>query len=244
MKALAVIPARIGSTRLPGKPLADIGGIPMVLRVHAAVAASSSVDHVIVATDSAEVKATVDETGADCILTSREARSGSDRCAEVAEANAGYDIILNVQGDQPFMTTDVMDAVIRPAREQADFDLITAASPLPTSALADPNIVKVVTRLDGLALYFTRAPVPYFREPGPAPVYQHVGIYCYRRDALLRFAALDTSSLERAEQLEQLRALENGFRIFVSNVERAPTEVNTPDDLIAANRILRGGAHR
>jgi 3-deoxy-manno-octulosonate cytidylyltransferase (CMP-KDO synthetase) len=242
-EVLVVIPARMASTRLPGKPLVDLGGRPMIVhvleRAHAA-----ALGPVVVATDSDEIATAVSAAGGRAVLTGTRA-SGSDRVHEAAgivdpERRAG--IIVNVQGDMPAIEAGAIHAAMAPLADPA-VDIATAAAILPEMLRGNPNAVKVVgspvdpARLR--ALYFTRAPAPW----GEGPLYHHFGLYAFRRAALDRFVALPPSVLERREGLEQLRALEAGMRIDVAIVERAPAEVNTPEDLESIRATLaRSGA--
>lgn len=242
MSILAVIPARLGATRLPRKPLRDLGGAPLVIRVLERVRSLGLADHVVVATEAEEVAAVVRAAGGDALLTSDAHPSGTDRVAEVAAHAdyAGHDIVVNVQGDEPFMRADAMAGAIAMVRDHG-FPLGTAAGRRTPAIMDDPNSVKVVRAEDGRALYFSRAPIPYLRDAADAPardgmVLQHMGIYACRRDALQRWVSLPPHPLELVEKLEQLRALADGIAMGVAIVE-APSwgEVNTEEDLRRAN---------
>lgn len=242
MSTLAVIPARLGATRLPRKPLRLLGGAPLVVRVLERVQSLALADRVVVATETDEVAAVVQQAGGEALITSTAHPSGTDRVAEVAAhpAFAEYDIIVNVQGDEPFMRGDAMAGAIAMVRDHG-FALGTAAGRRGAAILSDPNCVKVVRSDDGRAMYFSRAPIPYLREPADAPmrdaqIYQHMGIYAARRDALQQWVSLPPHPLEQIEKLEQLRALAAGLAMGVAIVD-APSwgEVNTEDDLIRAN---------
>ena len=242
VSTLAVIPARLGATRLPRKPLRLLGGAPLVVRVLERVRSLGLADAVVVATEAEEVAEIVRAAGGDAVITSPDHPSGTDRVAEVARlrAYAAHDVIVNVQGDEPFMRGDAMAGAIAMVREHG-FPLGTAAGRRSPEILADPNCVKVVRAEDGRALYFSRAPVPFLREPEDAPlrdslVLQHMGIYACRREALQRWVSLPPHPLELIERLEQLRALADGLAMGVAIVE-APSwgEVNTEDDLVRAN---------
>ncbi|MEK0430696.1 MAG: hypothetical protein RL139_500 [Gemmatimonadota bacterium] len=242
MKVLAVIPARLGATRLPRKPLRDLGGAPLVVRVLERVRALGLADRVVVATEAAEVVEAVASVGGEALITSDAHPSGTDRVAEVAARPemAAYDIVVNVQGDEPFMRADAMAGAIDMVRE-GGFALGTAAGRRGPEIMGDPNCVKVVRADDGRALYFSRAPIPFLRDAADAPardalVLQHMGIYAARRDALARWVALPPHPLELVEKLEQLRALAAGLAMGVAVVD-APSwgEVNTEDDLHRAN---------
>jgi 3-deoxy-manno-octulosonate cytidylyltransferase (CMP-KDO synthetase) len=242
VSVLAVIPARLGATRLPRKPLRLLGGVPLVVRVLERVRGLGLADEVVVATETEEVASVVRDAGGEAMLTSERHPSGTDRVAEVAAHPdyAHHDIVVNVQGDEPFMRGDAMAGAIAMVRD-AGFDLGTAAGRRDPSILPDPNSVKVVRADDGRALYFSRAGIPFLRDAADVPardalVLQHMGIYAARRDALRRWVALPPHPLEQVEKLEQLRALAGGLAMGVAIVD-APSwgEVNTEDDLIRAN---------
>ena len=242
MSVLAVIPARLGATRLPHKPLRDLGGAPLVVRVLERVRSLGLADRVVVATEAEAVRDVVVAAGGEAVLTAEAHPSGTDRVAEVAAlpSMAAYDVIVNVQGDEPFMRGDAMAGAIAMVRDHG-FPLGTAAGRRGPEILGDPNCVKVVRADDGRALYFSRAAIPHLREASETPerdalVLQHMGIYAARRDALTRWVALPPHPLELVERLEQLRALAAGLAMGVAVVD-APSwgEVNTEDDLIRAN---------
>lgn len=242
MTVLAVIPARLGATRLPRKPLQPLGGAPLVLRVLERVQDLGLADAVVVATEAEEVARVVRDAGGEAVLTSEAHPSGTDRVAEVAmlPAYAAHDVVVNVQGDEPFMRGDAMAGAIAMVRDHG-FPLGTAAGRRGPAILDDPNCVKVVRADDGRALYFSRAPIPFLRDAADAAardalVLQHMGIYACRRDALARWVALPPHPLEQVEKLEQLRALAAGLAMGVAVVE-APSwgEVNTAEDLARAN---------
>ncbi len=242
MSILAVIPARLGATRLPRKPLRPLGGAPLVVRVWERVCALGLADQVVVATESREVLNVLNAHGAIGVLTSDQHPSGTDRVAEVARRPeyAGCDIVVNVQGDEPFMRGDAMAGAIAMVRDHG-FDLGTAAGRRGSEIMSDPNCVKVVRADDGRALYFSRAPIPFLRDESDRPsrdalVLQHMGIYAARREALARWVSLPPHPLELVEKLEQLRALAAGLAMGVAIVD-APSwgEVNTEEDLVRAN---------
>lgn len=242
MSTLAVIPARLGATRLPRKPLRDLGGAPLVVRVLERVKSLSLADRVVVATEAEEVADIVFKAGGEALITSDAHPSGTDRVAEVARHPdfAKHDVIVNVQGDEPFMRGDAMAGAIAMVREHG-FDLGTAAGKRGAHIMADPNCVKVVRSDDGRAMYFSRAPIPFLRDAADEPlrdslVFQHMGIYAARRAALERWVSLPPHPLELVEKLEQLRALAAGLAMGVAIVD-APSwgEVNTEEDLIRAN---------
>ena len=241
---VVVIPARYESTRLPGKPLADLHGQPMIQRVYVRAARAPGVDRVLVATDDARIRAAVERFGGEVVMTARGHRTGTDRIAEVA-AGLDADVIVNVQGDLPLLDPAMVAAAVAPLRSDAGLPMATIKTAIHTpEELHNPNAVKVVTDRDGFALYFSRSPLPFWRD-GARPeglAYKHIGLYGYRRDFLLTFARLAPTPLEQAEQLEQLRALEWGFRIKVAEVAAASIEVDTEQDLERARALLAGRA--
>ncbi len=233
-RPLIVIPSRIGATRLPRKPLADIAGEPMVVHCWRRTMEADAGD-VVVATDSAEIAEAVEKAGGKTIMTRTDHPSGSDRVFEAAgliDPNGRIEIIVNVQGDQPVLEPSLIRDCIAPLDDPA-VDIATVAALLTDpSTVIEPSVVKLIGTPSGSAeilraLYFTRAPGPF----GPGPLYQHIGLYAYRRAALARFVALPPSPLELREKLEQLRALEAGMRIDVKVVGSVPMSVDTPDDL-------------
>jgi 3-deoxy-manno-octulosonate cytidylyltransferase (CMP-KDO synthetase) len=245
-QVVAIVPARYESTRLPGKPLALIDGKPMIRHVYERTRAVELVERVLVATDDTRIADVVRGFGGDVVMTSAAHQSGTDRIAEVAAA-LDAEIVVNVQGDLPFLDARTLGAAIALLREDAALPMATVKTPIHDAAeLANPNVVKVVTDRDGDALYFSRSPLPYWRAPaGNAAAddvlaYKHIGLYAYRREFLLTFARLAPTPLERAEMLEQLRALEWGFRIRVAETATAGVEVDTPEDLERARALAAG----
>ncbi|MGC1461951.1 MAG: 3-deoxy-manno-octulosonate cytidylyltransferase [Terracidiphilus sp.] len=233
----AVIPARLSSTRLSRKVLRPLAGRPMVEWVWRAAAASGLMDPVVVATDSDEVAAVCRERGIPVVMTSPECPSGSDRVYEVAR-QLDADIYVNIQGDEPTLTEDffppLLDLFARP-----EVEVSTLAVLCPAEEVANPNAVKVVAALDGRALYFSRAAIPFDRDKTGFTGYRkHLGIYAYRKAALERFAALTPSPLEKLERLEQLRLLENGISLYVADAPRDTIGVDTEDDLVRAEAML------
>ncbi len=236
MPVLAVIPARLGSTRLPNKPLRLLGGQPLVVRVAQRVAGMGCVDRVVVATDAEQVVQVVRAAGFEVVLTSAGHQSGTDRVAEVASFRqfSGYDIVVNVQGDEPFLPEEAVAGAVGQVREGQDIG--TASVPLDPGHAGQPDRVKVVTDRLGRALYFSRAAIPFRRDAAElqqgAGFRQHLGIYAYRRQVLERLGAMAPTSLELAEKLEQLRALENGLTIGVARLdEPAMPGIDTIEDL-------------
>jgi 3-deoxy-manno-octulosonate cytidylyltransferase (CMP-KDO synthetase) len=243
MPVIAVIPARYGSTRLPAKALADIGGVPMVVRVWRQVRMAHSIERVVVATDDERIAAPVRAAGGEAMMTSPTHQSGTDRIAEVAGL-VHADIYINVQGDQPFTDPRDLDAVAAPMLADASIDMATLATPIvDLEEFRNPTKVKVVCDSAGNALYFSRSPIPYGRDVDgvPARALRHIGIYAYRRKFLLKFASLAPGKLEQLEKLEQLRALENGYRIRVVASVSPSLEIDTAEDLDRArhSQMLR-----
>lgn len=241
---LAVIPARLGATRLPRKPLRLLGGAPLIVRVWERVVESGAVDRVIVATDAEEIAAVVRERGGEVAMTRADHPSGTDRVAEVAERPdcAAFDVIVNVQGDEPFVPTDaIMGAadIVRSGR----FSLATCATRAKADAVENPDVVKVVCGDDRRALYFSRAPIPFLRDKGDRAlrdvnIFHHLGLYAYSRAALHRWVSLPVHDLERIERLEQLRPLAAGIAMGVHVVEAPPLGgVDTEEDLARANAL-------
>jgi 3-deoxy-manno-octulosonate cytidylyltransferase (CMP-KDO synthetase) len=245
-RVVVIIPARYESTRLPGKPLADLHGQPMIQHVYERARRANAVERVIVATDDERIRAAVDRFGGDVVMTGRTHRSGTDRIAEVA-ATLDAEVVVNVQGDLPLLDPAMIDAAVAPLQADSGLPMATIRTAIRSrDELDNPNVVKVVTDRDGYALYFSRSPLPFHRDGDPvgAPLgYKHIGLYAYRRDFLLTFAQLPPTPLEQAEQLEQLRALERGFRIRVAEiVAPASVEVDTPADLERARAVLEATA--
>ena len=239
MSVIAVIPARFDSTRLPGKALAEIGGVPMIVRVWRQTRHARSLQRVIVATDDERIARTIREAGGEAEMTATTHQSGTDRIAEVA-ARIKAEIYLNVQGDQPFIEPADLDALVEPMIADPSLSMGTLATPITDDEeWYNPNKVKVVCDARGDALYFSRSPIPFARDGGrPAMARRHIGVYGYRRDFLLAFAALEPGALEQIEKLEQLRALERGYRIRVVASVAPSLEVDTPEDLARANEVL------
>ena len=238
MSVHIVIPARYASSRLPGKPLADIAGLPMVVRV-AQQAAKAAVDSVVVAVDDDRVAEVVGAAGIAVQMTRADHISGSDRVMEVAELRgwSDDDVVINVQGDEPLVPPAVINQLSDSMREHADVPMATLSEALHSeSEFLDPNVVKVVCNDQGLAMLFSRAPIPYPRDSQgqrvPESAAKHVGIYAFRVRALRRFIALGASTLEQVEMLEQMRWLQAGYPLLVIQaMKRVPGGVDTPDDL-------------
>jgi 3-deoxy-manno-octulosonate cytidylyltransferase (CMP-KDO synthetase) len=240
VEILGVIPTRMGAVRFPGKPLADIAGRPLIRWVYDAATSCSVLDRVVVATPDQEIVDVVHAFGGEAVLTSPHHPTGTDRVAEVA-ASSSADVVVNVQGDQPFGTSDMLEQLVAPFATGAGVQMTTLGAPLPPDLdPADGNVVKVVCDRNGDALYFSRSPIPYYRTPGPAPVLHHLGLYAFTREFLGVYQTLAPTPLELCEGLEQLRVLEHGYRIRVSRTDAPAIEVNTPADLKAA--IAHAGA--
>jgi 3-deoxy-manno-octulosonate cytidylyltransferase (CMP-KDO synthetase) len=241
---LGIIPARFQSSRLPGKALVDLAGRPMIEHVYRRATAARSLDAVLVATDDERIAAAVDACGGVACLTDTAHASGTDRLAEVA-AQVPCDLIVNIQGDEPLLDPGVVDAAVAPLKADPSIEMGTAARRLRGDhELISPNMVKVVCDSRGFALYFSRAPIPHGRDaPAVSLARIHIGLYVYRRGTLLRLARLAPSPLERAEALEQLRALEHGIRIAVVDTAFESHEVNTPEDLAHVRQLMLTSTH-
>ncbi len=242
MKTLIVIPARMASTRLPGKPLADIHGKPMIVHVYER-ALAAKVGPVIVACAETEIADAIKAAGGEAMLTDPDLPSGTDRvrvAADIFDAGQDYDIVVNVQGDMPTLDPAIVANVVSLLKDKPDADIATAVVYTTDSReISDPNVVKAILAEDGRALYFTRASAPTGQdENGHQGVWHHVGLYAYRRAALNRFCELTPSPLEKRERLEQLRALEDGMTIYAARLETAPDGVDTPGDLERAKKTL------
>jgi 3-deoxy-manno-octulosonate cytidylyltransferase (CMP-KDO synthetase) len=242
MNVLGVIPARYASTRLPGKALIPLAGKPMIERVWERVQRAASLSGVVVATDDERIADTVKAFGGEVVLTRTDHRSGTERVAEVAAGRKDVEIFVNVQGDEPLIEPAAIDQAVEAMREDAEVRVATLAVPIanPTDIM-DPNVVKTVLDFDGNGLYFSRAPIPWVRDRG-GPVHarhlKHLGLYAYRREALLEFPTFPQGELERVEQLEQLRWLENGYRIRVVETEYDSIGVDAPEDVARVEQLL------
>ena len=238
MKFACVIPARYASTRLPGKPLADIAGKPMIQRVYEQVAKAKKPALIIVATDDQRVFDKVESFGGMALMTQPNHPTGTDRLAEVASHHQDVDVIINVQGDEPLIDADVIDQLADLFLEDADLQMATVASPLLEDEYDEPSAVKVICNKQGDAMYFSRSLIPYPRHAFINPPIKHVGIYAYRRQFLLDYAKMDPTPAEETESLEQLRALENGYAIRVIKTDKRFVGVDTPEDLERVNAIF------
>lgn len=239
MRAVGVIPARFASVRFPGKVLHPIAGVPMLERVYRGAVAAKRLERVLVATDDARVVEAARGFGAEARLTSPDHATGTDRLAELA-ASLDAEILVNIQGDEPLVEGYVVDAAVEALCADPDAVIGTVAHGAEPDAAGDPNRVKVVLGVDGRALYFSRSPIPARRGPAAAPLLQHVGIYAYHRQFLLDFVRLPRTPAERSEELEQLRALEHGYRIRVALVEGwRGVAVDVPEDVARVEARLR-----
>ena len=239
MKILCVIPARYASTRLPGKPLADIVGKPMIQHVYERSSQATIPQQVVVATDDEKVFQAVQQFGGKVVMTSSEHQTGTDRLAEVASKYAEVDVIINVQGDEPLIDPKVIDELAQEFLNDTALQMASVMSIMDTEDYQNPNAVKVVTDLNNNALYFSRSLLPYPRVAGKANVYKHIGIYAYKKDFLLKFAKLEPTPLEQSESLEQLRALENGYKIKMIKTKSKFIGVDSIEDLQTVNELLR-----
>lgn len=244
--AVAVIPARYGSTRFEGKPLADILGKPMIQWVYEAVCQAKGLDEVLVATDDERIRQGVLAFGGQVVMTSAAHRTGTDRVAEVARSLEA-EIVVNVQGDEPLIKGALIDEAVRVLLSGPEIPMASLMTPMrEVEEWLNPNVAKVVVDQDGFALYFSRSPIPFPRDlhptiTSPRPfgnrrrlphaVFKHIGLYVFRRPFLLRFSRMKPTPLEQLEKLEQLRALERGYRIRMAVVDYEPVCVDTPDDL-------------
>lgn len=239
MKVLCVIPARYASTRLPGKPLSMIAGKPMIQHVYERACQAQLPNEVVVATDNELVEKVVLDFGGKAVMTSPDHPSGTDRLAEVALMYPDVDVIVNVQGDEPMIPPEVIDRLAEAFNGDTDLNMATMKVVMDEEDYENPAAVKVVTDQQGYALYFSRSLMPYPRnKPEGFKVFKHVGIYAYRRNFLLKYAALAPTPLEKAESLEQLRALENGYKIKVLESDFQGIGVDTPEDLAAVNALF------
>lgn len=235
MKVVAILPARYGSTRFPGKPLVDIAGKPMIQHVYERTAQTRTVDRVIVATDDERIRAAVESFGGEVQITRDDHPSGTDRLAEVAE-RIEADLIVNVQGDEPLIDPIMIEAAVAPLLDNPAIEMGTLMTRISDPMeYNNPNIVKVVVDQNGFALYFSRAAIPHGRDLDqndiPASTFKHIGLYVYRRDFLLQYPDLPETPLEQLEKLEQLRALEHGHRIRIIETDRQSIGVDVPDDV-------------
>jgi len=243
MKTIGVIPARYGSTRFPGKPLADILGKPMIQHVWERASRAKTLEKVIIATDDERILKKAKEFGAEAILTSLSLSSGTERAAEAAK-DLEVDIVANVQGDEPLIEPQAIDEAIKSLINNPKIPMATLAyRMIKKKEIEDPNVVKVVFDKDNFALYFSRAPIPFSRLRAPDSglrTYKHLGLYIYRKEFLAKLIQLEPSPLEKIEGLEQLRVLENGYKIKVVETKYDSVGVDTPGDLEKVKAMIEG----
>src|SRR5271156_3917052 len=241
-KVVVVIPARYGSTRLPGKPLVSLNGQPMIQRVYERAKSARRVDRVIVATDDDRIVKAVTSFGGEARMTRPDHRTGTERVAEVAAHVEGH-VFVNVQGDEPLLDPAAVDTAIAALLEEPAAPIATVATLIKTTSdIMDPNVVKTVLDFDDNALYFSRAPIPWVRdEAGKIRVrhLKHLGLYVFQREVLLEYPTLPQGELERIEQLEQLRWMENGWKIRVAEVEHDAVSVDVPADVERVAKLLQ-----
>jgi 3-deoxy-manno-octulosonate cytidylyltransferase (CMP-KDO synthetase) len=241
-RVVVVIPARYGSTRLPGKPLVSLAGKPMIQRVYECARMARRVDRVIVATDDERIMKAVETFGGEARMTRPDHRTGTERVAEVA-AHVEGGVFVNVQGDEPLLDPVAVDTAVNALLEEPAVSISTVATPIKKPAdIMDPNVVKTVWDFDGNALYFSRAPIPWVRDTASKVQVRHLkhlGLYVFQRDALLEFPTLPQGDLERIEQLEQLRWMENGWKIRVAEVEHDAISVDVLEDVARVEKLLQ-----
>lgn len=241
---VGIIPARFASTRLLGKPLADIGGKPMIQHTYESSLKSKLLNKVIIAVDDTKVEEAAKNFGANVLMTPKEIPTGSDRLAYVIKGIPEAKIIVNIQGDEPFISGTMIDQAIEPLLFDRSISVSTLAKKIETvEELKSPSIPKVVFDYNNFALYFSRSPIPYVRDAktyldrlNKADIYKHIGLYVFRRDALLKFTRFESTDLEQIEKLEQLRMLENGMKIKIVETEFDTLSVDTPEDLARARK--------
>jgi 3-deoxy-manno-octulosonate cytidylyltransferase (CMP-KDO synthetase) len=245
-RIVAVIPARYGSSRLPGKPLADIAGRPMIQHVYERVVRAQLIDWCLVATDDERIAAAVRGFGGHAVITPEDFETGTDRVAFVARSIPDAEIIVNVQGDEPLLNPAMIDEAIRPLLDDPDAEIATLVRPIDDEAdLRNPGVVKVVLDNNRRCIFFSRSAIPYVRDPGNGQwlgshrFYKHIGLYVYRRPFLIRLSDMTRTPLEMAEQLEQLRVIEHGYQIVAAITEHDSIPVDTPADL----EKVRAGVH-
>ena len=239
MKIICVIPARYASTRLPGKPLADIAGKPMIVRVYERALKAKIPSEVIVAVDDERVFKAVETAGGKVVMTKKDHPTGTDRLAEVAQKFPDVDVIINIQGDEPLIDPSVIDELAKQFIDNPELNMATVKTPMQEDEKNEPSNVKVITDKNGYALYFSRSLIPYPRNDMGVQVYKHIGIYGYKRDFLLQYATMQPTPLEQTESLEQLRALENGYKIKVIATDKHFVGVDTKEDLARVNAIYK-----
>jgi 3-deoxy-manno-octulosonate cytidylyltransferase (CMP-KDO synthetase) len=242
VEVVAVIPARYGSTRLPGKPLVDLAGQPMIQRVYERAKMAQTVHRVIVATDDERIVKAVEAFGGEARMTRHDHRTGTERVAEVA-AHVNGQVFVNVQGDEPLLDPAAVNTAVNTLLDDPQVAVATVATPIKLQVdIMDPNVVKTVLDFDENALYFSRAPIPWVRDTTSkiqVRHLKHLGLYVFQRDALIEYPTLPQGELERIEQLEQLRWLENGYKIRVAEVEHDAVSVDVPADVSRVEKLLQ-----
>jgi 3-deoxy-manno-octulosonate cytidylyltransferase (CMP-KDO synthetase) len=245
LKTVAIIPARYGSTRLKGKPLVTIAGKPMIQHVYEQVKKAELVDEVVIATDSKEIYDVAFKFGAKVKMTSNKHETGTDRIGEVTKEIHDYDIVLNIQGDEPMVRPEMVNQLVFPFLNDPTVVMTTLVSRIKKiEDYQNPNIVKAVLDKNGNALYFSRSPIPYISKGKikEKKIYKHIGMYGYRKDFLLKFIKMERSTLEKYESLEQLRVLENGYNIKAIETKYDTISVDTPEDLIKVRAVMEAGS--
>jgi len=241
-KVIVVIPSRYASTRLPGKPLAQLAGKPMVQHVYERAKQAQTVHRVIVATDDQRIVEAVKAFGGEARMTRTDHRTGTERIAEVAVQEPG-DVFVNVQGDEPLIDPVAIDTAVGALLEEPQAQIATVATPIRHAGdIMDPNVVKTVLDFDGNALYFSRAPIPWIRDTQQklhVKYWKHLGLYVFQREALMEYTTLPQGELERIEQLEQLRWLENGWKIRVAEVAHDAVSVDVPEDVVRVEKLMQ-----
>jgi 3-deoxy-manno-octulosonate cytidylyltransferase (CMP-KDO synthetase) len=230
MNILCVIPCRLQSTRLARKALLPIQGKPMIQWTYENASRCQNLTELVVATDSDEIGDIITRIGGRVMMTDPNIPNGSERAAEVAKQYKNMDVVINLQGDEPFIKPHMLTELISPYLAGEKPEMTTLAYPLSADRYKDPGAVKVITDLHGNAIYFSRAPIPFYRTQTSAPVYNHMGLYAFRRDFLLHYQTLPATPLEKVESLEQLRVLEHGFKIRVCHTKEKTLEINTPEE--------------
>jgi 3-deoxy-manno-octulosonate cytidylyltransferase (CMP-KDO synthetase) len=241
VRIVGIIPSRYGARRLPGKPLLKLNGLPVIEHVWRQASKARSLSRLIIATDDKRIYKVIKNIGGDVVMTPGNCASGTDRLAWVAK-KLNYEIVVNVQGDEPFLPGAYIDKLVEPLLDDKKIQISTLAAPLSAREARNPNIVKVVCDETGNALYFSRACIPYVRDNRRTfhrGFLQHLGVYAYRRSFLVRFSQMEQTPLEKAEQLEQLRALEHGVKIRVIRVAKPTLSIDTPEDLRRARKIMK-----
>ncbi len=239
MRIIGLIPARYASTRFPGKPLKLLANKPIIQHVYEQSIKCSKLDEVYIATDDERIRDVIASFGGKVIMTASTHTSGTDRLAEASE-NLDADLIVNIQGDEPLIEPNIIELALSVWDSDSDFEMSTIATPITDiEDYNNPNVVKVVLAKNGNGLYFSRSPIPYFRNKTNLQTYRHIGLYVYRKSFLLQFTKLSPSPLEQAEGLEQLRALENGYNIRVVITDYAAYGIDTPEDLIRIEKLMK-----